>query len=86
MIPILYESTETVFTSNGLGRLRDCLSCTVTEERNGVFECEFEYPIDGANFDLIQCGRIIGVTHDDSGVLEPFDIVSYTKPISGVVS
>ena len=86
MIPILFESTETAFTSNGLGRLRDCLSCTVTEERNGVFECEFEYPIDGANFDLIQCGRIIVVTHDDSGVLEPFDIVSYTKPISGVVS
>lgn len=86
MIPILYESTETVFTRNGLGRLRDCLSCTVTEERNGVFECDFEYPVDGAHFDLIQCGRIIGVTHDDSGVLEPFDIVSYTKPIRGVVS
>lgn len=86
MIPILYESTETVFDRNGLGRLRDCLSCTVTEERNGVFECDFEYPVDGANFDLIQCGRIIGVTHDDSGVLEPFDIVSYSKPISGVVS
>ena len=86
MIPILYESSETVFDSNGLGRLHDCLSCIVTEERNGIYECDFSYPVDGANFDLIQCGRIIGVTHDDSGVLEPFDIVSYTKPISGVVS
>ena len=86
MIPILYESSETVFDRNGLGRLHDCLSCIVTEERNGIYECDFSYPVDGANFDLIQCGRIIGATHDDSGALEPFDIVSYSKPISGVVS
>ena len=83
--PILYESNETAFASNGLGRLRDCKSCKVTEERNGIYECDFEYPVDGANFDLIQCGRIIGVTHDDSGDIQPFDIVSYTKPIDGVV-
>lgn len=86
MIPILYESTETAFTSNGLGRLRDCIDCKCSEERNGIFECDFEYPVDGANFDLIECGRIIGVTHDETGDVEPFDIVSYSKPISGVVS
>lgn len=86
MIPIIYESSEVSFTSNGLGRLRDCINCVVTEERNGIFECDFEYPIDGANFDLIQCGRIIGVTHDDTGTVQPFDIVSYSRPISGVVS
>ena len=86
MIPILYESNETVFDRNGLGRLRDIIDCKVVEERNSIYECDFSYPADGANFDLIQCGRIIGVTHDDSGVLEPFDIVSYSKPISGVVS
>lgn len=86
MIPIIYESSETSFASNGLGRLRDCLSCEVTEERNGIYECDFSYPVDGANFDLIQCGRIIGVTHDETGDVEPFDIVSYSKPISGVVT
>ena len=86
MIPIIYESNETGFASNGLGRLRDCISCVVTEERNGIFECDFEYPVDGANFDLIQCGRIIGVRHDDSNDIQPFDIVSYSKPISGIVS
>lgn len=66
MIPILYDTNETVFESNGLGRLRDCISCIVTEERNGIYECDFEYPIDGANYDLIQVGRIIGVTHDSA--------------------
>ena len=85
MIPILYESNEIAFTSNGLGRLRDCISCDVTEERNGIYECDFEYPVDGANFDLIQCGRVVAITHDDSGDIQPFDIVSYTKPIDGVV-
>lgn len=86
MIPILYEKNETAFASNGLGRLRDCITCEVTEERNGVYECDFTYPIGGANFDLIQCGRIIAVRHDDSDDVQPFDIVSYTKPINGVVS
>lgn len=86
MIPILYENTETSFTNNGLGRLRDCISCEVTEERNGIYECDFQYPVDGANYDLIQCGRIIAVTHDDSGDVQPFDIVSYSKPINGIVT
>ena len=86
MIPILYDTNETAFINNGLGRLRDCLTCVVTEERNGVYECDFEYPMDGANFDKIHVGRIIGITHDESGDIEPFDIVSYTRPIDGVVT
>ena len=86
MIPILYESTETSFTSNGLGRLRDCISCVVTEERNGIYECDFEYPVDGTNYDRIQCGRIITVTHDEGGDVQPFDIVGYSRPINGVVT
>ena len=86
MIPILYDKDETAFISNGLGRLRDCLSCVVTEERNGIYECDFEYPITGANFDKIQIGNIVGVTHDDSGDVQPFDIVSYSRPIDGVVT
>lgn len=86
MIPIIYETNEVAFTSNGLGRLRDCISCFVTEERNGIYECDFEYPIDGANYELLQIGRIIGVTHDDTEDVQPFDIVGYTKPINGVVT
>ncbi len=86
MIPILYEKTETAFISNGLGRLRDCISCIVTEERNGIYECDFEYPVDGANYNLIQIGRIVGVTHDETGDIQPFDIVGFDKPIDGVVT
>lgn len=86
MIPILYESTETEFTSNGICRLRDATSVIVTEERNSIYECNFDYPVDGANFDKIKLGRIIGVEHDDTSDVQPFDIVSYSKPINGVVT
>ena len=85
MIPILYESTETEFDSNGLGRLRDCISCVVTEERNGIYECDFEYPVGGHNYDRIRLGRIIAVEHDDTNDVQPFDIVSMERPIDGVV-
>lgn len=86
MIPILYEKDETAFVSNGLGRLRDAISVVVTEERNGIYECDFEYPIDGVNYDRIQCGRIIAVEHDESNDVQPFDIVGYSRPINGVVT
>ena len=124
MIPILYDTNETAFTSNGLARLRDTISCVVTEERNGIYECDFEYPVTGANYELIQVGRIIGVTHDDYPItkdrtvveplndeqleiiedengtaitgeiqstyeerdVQPFDIVSFSRPINGVVT
>lgn len=86
MIPILYDTNETAFSNNGLGRLRDCISCTVSEERNGLYEADFEYPVSGANFDLIRVGRIIGVTHNESDDVQPFDIVSYSKPIDGIVT
>lgn len=86
MIPVLYEKDETQFTSNGLGRLRDCISCTCVEERNSIFEVDFEYPTTGAHFEDIQVGRIVGVTHNESEDIQPFDIVSYSKPIDGIVT
>jgi len=42
----VYDSNETAFTSNGLVVLSDAISCSVTEELNGVFECTIEYPLD----------------------------------------
>lgn len=84
--PILFEKDETAFASNGICRLYEAISVVVSEERNGLFECDFEYPVTGANFEKIQCGRIIYTTHDDTGIPQPFDIVSYSKPINGVVT
>lgn len=86
MIPILYNGDETAFTSNGLGRLAECTECRVTEERNGIYECEFVYPISGAMYDQIQEGRIIAATHDNNGDVQPFDIYGRSAPIDGLVT
>lgn len=86
MIPILYDSAENSFTSNGLGRLSDIISCEVTEERNGAFECEFEYPITGEHYADIIEGRLIAVTHDEQQDIQPFEIYRRSAPINGVVT
>ena len=86
MIPILYESTENAFINNGIYRLRDCIRCEVTEERNGLYEVEFDVPVTGIHFDEIRLGRIIAVSHDEFDDIQPFDIVSCSRPINGVVT
>ena len=53
MIPVLYKADATVFTSFGLGALSDCISCEVTEERNGAFELVLKYPVTGRNYSQI---------------------------------
>lgn len=59
MIPVLYESTATSFSSCGLGELVDALSCVVTERRNGLCSLEMEYPTDGLHYEEIAIGRLI---------------------------
>lgn len=86
MIPILYESTETAFTHNGLARLYDCTDCKVTEEKNGAFECDFSYPVTGENFEKIVPGRVIGVTHEESNDIQPFDIISCSRNLNGTAT
>ena len=86
MIPNLYEADETAFTSGGIGYLVDCTSCQVTEERNGVYECEFSYPVTGPLFDQIREGRFIFATHDESDEGQPFEIYARSEPIDGVVT
>lgn len=47
MRPILYEQDETLFRTNGIGVLHDAEECKVTEARNGKFELEMVYPLQG---------------------------------------
>lgn len=86
MIPILFERNETAFNNNGLCRLRDCIEARVSEERNRIYELDFDYPVNGANYNQIQFGRYVGVTHEESDDIQPFKIVSATRPINGIVS
>ena len=49
----IYDKNETDFTHNGIGILKDVISCTCKEELNGKYELEFEYQVGGAFFDYI---------------------------------
>ena len=86
MIPILFDKNETLFNSGGLGFLADCTSCTVEEELNGIYECEFTYPITGPRYSQLLENRIIYATHDDSGIPQPFEIYAHSAPINGLVT
>ena len=83
---ILYDHDEEAFTSNGLGALPDAASCTVTEERNGGYEVEMEYPLTGRHFSDIQKRRILYVKPNPYDDPQPFRIYSITKPINGIVT
>ena len=83
---ILFDQNEQAFTSNGLGALPDAASCIVTEERNGEYEVEMEYPLTGSHFHDIQKRRIIGVKPNPYDDIQPFRIYSITKPINGIVT
>lgn len=86
MIPILFDANAQDFTTNGLGRLSDCISFLVTEERNGIYEAEFQYPITGIHYDLIEQGRIVLVSHDEQQDKQPFVIYRVSKPINGIIT
>lgn len=85
MKPILYDSTEKQFMTNGIGTLADAISCTVIEERNGSFELEMEYPLGGIQYDEIRNNRIILAMPSDGQKAQPFRIFKITRPIGGVV-
>lgn len=59
MNPILYESRETDFNHNGLGKMSETLSAIVTEVANGEFELEVIYPIGGRLYKHIQDHMLI---------------------------
>ena len=86
MIPILYEGTETEFTSQGLGSLSDATSCTISEEINNTYELEMNYPMTGVHFFDIKVGRIILATPAPRKESEPFSIYKISKPIDGIVT
>jgi len=86
LIPILYDKDETAFTSNGIGILSDTTFCNVTEERNGIYEITFSYPIEGALFEHIQEGCFVKAKANETSEAQIFHIYKSSKPINGIVT
>ena len=86
MIPVLYKADATSFTSFGIGTLADTISCEVTEERNGAYECVLKYPITGSFYKEILKERLIKAKPNDTSKPQAFRIYRITKPLNGIVT
>lgn len=86
MIPVLYSSTETAYTTNGLGRLKDAIICVVEEERNGMYTLTMRYPVKGQHYSDIELNCQILAKPSYGKTPEPFRIVKITKPLNGIVT
>ena len=66
--------------------MTDCVSCEVTEERNGEYELVTEYPMNGVVFDKIQARCVILAKPNYSDRPQPFRIYRISSPIGGIVT
>lgn len=83
MIPCLYDSREMKFDHNGIGKLADAQSCTVTEKRNGSYELKLICPAEGIHAEMLEEGNIILAKPSDTMQSQPFRIYKITTPIDG---
>lgn len=86
MKPILFPKTATTFETQGLGVLADATSCKVTEERNGTYELEMQYPITGQHYADIGDDCILYAIPSPYRGPQPFRIYRTSKPINGLVT
>lgn len=82
----LHAPTTTDFTNLGLGVLADVITARVTEERNGPFELEMQYPATGRLFSSVSLRSIICAKPNPDDGAQPFRIYKITKPINGIVT
>lgn len=85
MIPILYESITAPIVPDhyGLGSLTDCLSCEVTEERNGIYTLTLTYPATGIHADEIAVERFLKVKPNYMDDPQLFRIYRVGKVMAG---
>ncbi len=86
MIPILFKADATDFSTFGIGALTETLTCEVTEERNGGFECKLTYPSSGRLYNEILKDRIIKAKPNDTKAPQAFRIYKISLPINGTIT
>lgn len=85
VIPKLYDGTAAP-QGNGIGLLRDCIRCTVTEERNGGYELELVYPITGRHYAALALRALIRAKPNPNGNEQGFRVYKISRPIGGQVT
>lgn len=72
--------------TEGLGRLPEAVTATVTEERNGAFALEFRLPMTAAHFSEIGLGGLILAKPNPYDDPQMFRIQKISRPIGGIVT
>lgn len=80
MIPILYKPDA----KTKIGWLAEASDCQCTEERNGVFELEFQYPMLGRYAAELVIDRYVKAKPNASAANQFFHIRKVSKPINGM--
>ena len=83
MIPILYNASESAYTSHGIGPISDATSCIVTEEANGAFELKMRVPRTTARLAELKVGNQILCPPNPYDQTQPFRIKRVTKTHRG---
>lgn len=85
MKPILFAPSATAFNTNGLGRL-NFISCTVTEERNGMYVLEGTIAEDELHASALEMNSIILAKPNHSSANQAFRVHKIVKPMKGIYS
>lgn len=81
MTPILLTKSD-----KKIAFLKDATKCEVTEERNGIYELELEYPVAGQYFLDIALDCRIKAKPNSTSEPQIFRIYSISKPILGTIT
>lgn len=87
MLPILYAENSTkeeLLNTNGLGILTTCTECTVTEERNGIFECSITVVISDNDplSKKVEVGKFVKLKANPQQVPQIFELYSENSTIT----
>lgn len=82
-IPRLFDSTSSIFGTQGQGALTDVASVSVIEGLNGGMELTMVYPVTGIHFDEIVTRALILCKPNPIADPYPFRIYSISKPLNG---
>ena len=82
----LHEDNSTDFDKIGICVLPDAISCEVVEERNGQFELEMTYSVEGRGYSELMLRRLLVVKPNPFDDPQPFRIYEMSKPINGIVT
>ena len=74
----IYENTETNFTNNGLGYLKDIISASVVDTLNGDYSLSFEYPMGAKLSEYLVEGNYVRCKVSD-GTYQIFMITNVVK-------